>query len=384
MHDIRKLKVLLISPYSTKKVGGIGTWTQNIIEYSKSIPSLDLRFQNTAFFLKSNLLSSFFSRLLIGIIDSVWIITKTIGNILIFRPDCIHYTSSASIALFKDYVCGIVAKLFRINFIIHFRFGRIPALKEKQNWEWKLLCKVVNLASATIVIDLKSYAALRAFKNEIYYIPNPISQELSHLIFDKEKTVKLGKVVFVGHIVASKGVYELVSACLDIGLVKELVLIGPVLSNTKKDLIEIANSRQQGMWLKFRGEVERKEVLTDILDANLLCLPSYTEGFPNVVIEAMALACPVVGTKVGAIEEMLDVKGKNPGGICIQPKDKNSLKEALIVILENPTLANEYGINGRLRVSTKYNITTVFNKYLSVWRNDNTFISQHLSKEPNI
>ena len=59
--------------------------------------------------------------------------------------------------------------------------------------------------------------------------------------------------------------------------------------------------------------------------SDVFVLPSYTEGFPNVIIEAMAMGKPIIATSVGAIPEMLD----EGCGVVVPPKDADSLQKAL-------------------------------------------------------
>ena len=59
--------------------------------------------------------------------------------------------------------------------------------------------------------------------------------------------------------------------------------------------------------------------------ADLFCLPSYSEGCPNVVVEALACGRPVVATRVGGIPELV----KGTCGMLIPPRDIGELRRAL-------------------------------------------------------
>jgi glycosyltransferase involved in cell wall biosynthesis len=58
--------------------------------------------------------------------------------------------------------------------------------------------------------------------------------------------------------------------------------------------------------------------------ANIFCLPSYAEGCPNAVIEALACGRPVVATNVGGIPELVD----SESGILVAPQDSQALADA--------------------------------------------------------
>lgn len=371
MEENRKIKVLLVSPYSEKKVGGIGTWSKLMLDYCIDNKDVDLVFQNTAFFLKSNLHKSRYARILIGIVDTLVILVKLFFNLLIYKPDIVHYTSSASFALHKDKIAiFITQKIFRRKFIIHWHFGRIPELCKLKNKEYYSLLSIIGKVSESIVIDMKSYNTLKECGvKKVIYIPNPISEQLrcSSKRLDVEvlqpKRLR-GVVVFVGHILKSKGVFELVNACSKIRDVKRLILIGPYFANVKDELLTIAKEREYGNWLEFTGELQRENVYKYYQTCSIFSLPSYTEGFPNVVLEAMANACPIVSTNVGAIPEMLS----DNCGICIDAKNVLQLQDSLSLLLSDNYLAIEIGNNARQKVLSLYSLDKVFNQYLNAWK----------------
>jgi glycosyltransferase involved in cell wall biosynthesis len=59
--------------------------------------------------------------------------------------------------------------------------------------------------------------------------------------------------------------------------------------------------------------------------ADVFCLPSHSEGCPNVIVESIACGCPVVGTRVGGISELVT----EDTGILIEPQDPSALARAL-------------------------------------------------------
>ena len=176
-----------------------------------------------------------------------------------------------------------------------------------------------------------------------------------------------GRVVFVGHVVKTKGVCELVEACSRLRSLKELVIVGPCGEEMKKHLCSMAQERDNGEWLFFKGEIPREKVFDELKQAVCLCLPSYTEGFPYVVMEAMALRVPVVATNVGAIDDMLDVQSKQPAGICVPVKDVVALENALARVLEDTSWAEQLGETGNQRVLCDYTLESVVKQYNDWW-----------------
>jgi glycosyltransferase involved in cell wall biosynthesis len=366
-----KFKLLLLSPIAPP-VGGIASWTINILDFNEcENGNWQIIHQNTAIKNQRITNKSIWKRLYSGLFNSLEIINEFKSNLKTYKPDVIHLTSSASFALIKDFFLIRIAKRNKIPIIIHFHFGRIPDLVKKNNLEWKLITKLIKNCNKTIVIDKKSFVSLIdvGFKNVIN-IPNPISFDLENyakkekLDIKKEETIK---VLFVGHVVPQKGIFELVESCKLISEIKELIIIGPYEEDIKKSLIEKTVNKDKN-WLKILGNQNQETVLNYMSKVTLLALPSYTEGFPNVIIEAMAMSCPIVATDVGAIPEMLGIDTKFECGICVQPKSIDALKIGLLKLINNKEKAKEFALNGNKTVLNEYTLNRINKMYEIVWQ----------------
>jgi len=366
-----KLKVLLISP-SPPPVGGIQSWTINLINHFKHQDQIELFYEDTAVKYRGVLELNIWNRITAGIRVTKDVIRAMKQLIRIHNPDVIHLTSSASLALLKDYLIIREAKKFHVPVIIHWHFGRIPELAIKKNWEWYLISFLIQRASYSVVIDNHSYKSLcdAGYKN-VVNIPNPVSEELVKIANNQkifERKGEEGKVVFVGHVYVNKGIYELVEACVALPVVKQLKIIGPIMNEVQPELEKIASKREDGSWLVLTGAKSSKEVFAEIRSAELLVLPSYTEGFPIVILEAMAMGCPVVATNVGAISDMLNINSDLPAGICIPVKDIEALKVSIKKLLSDKELNTKYGQNGLTRVLENFTADKIYKEYQEVWQ----------------
>ena len=106
-----------------------------------------------------------------------------------------------------------------------------------------------------------------------------------------------------------------------------------------------------------------EDVIKEMLSAGIFILPSYTEGFPNVILESMTCGCPIIATSVGAIPEMLS----EDSGVLVEPGNVEMLKEAINFLLNDRTLANIYGENAKKRVKDNYSIPIVWEKLEDIW-----------------
>lgn len=366
------MKLLLISPLPPP-VGGIANWTEDILNYSKEYcDKLNVIHLNSSLILRKITDLRLGSRIIYGIADSIRISKKLVSMLNKVHPDLIHLTSSASFALLKDLLILRIAQKKNIPVIVHFHFGRIPNLAKQKNIEWRFICKVVNRSKKVIVIDENSYFSLvnEGFNN-IVLIPNPLSNEVLQYSINNPKPqeiLRLKKILFVGHVIKEKGIFELVKACAELENINELIIVGPYEEKAKAEIQNIAEKREKGNWVRMTGAISHVHVLELMNSSPIFVLPSYSEGFPYVVIEALSMKCAVIASNVGAIPEMLNIKSNQPCGICIPSQNVEKLRLSLDHLVNHPELAENLAQLGSNRVSEKYAIIKVFETYYEVWR----------------
>jgi glycosyltransferase involved in cell wall biosynthesis len=103
--------------------------------------------------------------------------------------------------------------------------------------------------------------------------------------------------------------------------------------------------------IRFAGY--RRDIWDILNDSDIFVLPSYLEGLPRVVIEAMACGLPVVGTDVSGTNEAVV---QDETGLLVLPKDAASLANAIMKLIDEPQLRTRFGENGRQRVQKVFDI----------------------------
>jgi glycosyltransferase involved in cell wall biosynthesis len=109
----------------------------------------------------------------------------------------------------------------------------------------------------------------------------------------------------------------------------------------------------------------RDDVPGLLAGADVFCLPSFEEGLPLTVLEAMAQARPVVATAVGGTPEAV-VDGET--GLLVPPGDAGALAEALRSLLEEPERARRLGEAGRDRVRERFSAEEASRRVLALYR----------------
>ena len=157
-------------------------------------------------------------------------------------------------------------------------------------------------------------------------------------------------VLCVCRVVREKGVFDLIQASrLVIDRVPEVrfVLVGdgPALDGVKE------SARECGVESRWVFAGFRQDVRSLLARATLFVLPSWREGMPRSIIEAMAMGRPVVATNIrGCREEVID----GVTGLLVPPQDPAGLADAIVRIVSDETLAAGMGRAGRRRARVLY------------------------------
>jgi glycosyltransferase involved in cell wall biosynthesis len=371
-----KKKVLFCTPYNLSNGGGIAQWGNHIYEYYQKNGHSEIDMDLLPMDRKSyvNINDSFLTRAYHGVFEYLNIINNIRKTIKSRQYDIVHIATSASLSLFKDYLCIKILKKTKIASIIHFHFGRIPEIAKNNGWEWKMIKRVAKIATHIVVIDQSSYNMLiQQGITNVDYIPNPLSPSIERFANQySQLTRSENTVLFVGHVVKTKGVFELIEACGTIPNIR-VKFVGLCREETKAELIVLANKFPKKDWIEFTGNLPSEDVVKEMCKCTIFALPTYTEGFPNVILESMASGCAIVSTKVGAIPEMLDINNGNSYGICISPQNIEELRTAILHMLNNPELAKSCGENAQVRVKEMYSMPTVWHKMCEVWEKIEVF-----------
>jgi len=94
--------------------------------------------------------------------------------------------------------------------------------------------------------------------------------------------------------------------------------------------------------------------------ADVLVLPSLSEGLSNIVLEAMATGLPVLGTAIGGLRDQID---DGVTGFLVAPRDPDALVDALSTMLRDPGLRAKMGAAARIRVEQRYSLLSMVDEY---------------------
>jgi len=154
--------------------------------------------------------------------------------------------------------------------------------------------------------------------------------------------------MYLGRLTIDKGIIDLVNAFSRLGRQNVyLVMVGP----DEKDLKDQIRDQYSELLAKIRfvGLTSQSEMYLSA--ANVLCLPSYREGFGSVLIEAGAMSIPVIASNIYGIQ---DAVIDRETGILHAPKDVKAITASMELLLANSKLVSQLGIAARIRVTNEF------------------------------
>jgi len=177
-------------------------------------------------------------------------------------------------------------------------------------------------------------------------------------LYDREKSKCTGKpftILCVGRLTPAKGQRILIDACAalrDWGRDFRLVVVG---SGPDDNLLRAAVSHHRMETIvEFTGALNQDQVRARYHDSDVFALPSFAEGIPVVLMEAMASGVPCVTTRITGIPELIR---DGIDGLLVTPSDTQELADTLAMLMDDPELREELGKTGRARVAEHYNLS---------------------------
>lgn len=220
-------------------------------------------------------------------------------------------------------------------------------IRGEQGIDSKLSLIILRNAKIIFTISPKFTQNILSYNNNVHTIRPMISFVESDI--EKERILNFDKTVnilYVGRLVFDKGLFELLDAVKILKDKKYKVHLNLVGGGTDYDKLESkVNIEGLKKEVTFLGMLSEKQELIDIYKSNdVFVLPTYHEGFPRVLYEAMMMNIPIVTTFVGTINYLMK---SEHNCLELKVKDVNSIVTAIERLLEKPNLAQNLVQQGR-------------------------------------
>lgn len=272
----------------------------------------------------------------------------------------VHLHMAARGSFWRKWLIGRILVGRGVRVIIHVHDGSLPQWHSAQPpWVQGLFARFMERADTVVVLSASWRSELQALAPGARFrvIPNPVELSAVQNRDEGERSVAcIGSeavasdsraILFMGRLVPEKGLGELLQA------VHRLTLHHPHWRWTLAGDGDLEAVRQRVSELGLQQQVVLPGHLSDpdkqraLAQADLLVLPSWAEGQPLAVLEAMAWSVPVVATRVGDVPGLLACGA----GVLVKPQDPAGLAEAIEGTLQERARLRRMGAIGRAHVA---------------------------------
>lgn len=281
------------------------------------------------------------------------------------RVALVHVHSASKASFWRKSVFIASARIAGRPVILHLHGGGFQAFYDRCDPLRRLIVRrILRMASCIVVVSKRWERYVGSLCNHRYVttIHNPIDTRA--LLGIERGCRSIAHILFLGRLDPRKGVYELLDAIAIMRLQIPVVLTIAG-DGDRRDIQARINALRLADVVEFTGWVVGSEKTKVYADACVYVLPSYAEGLPLAIIEAMAAGLPIVATNVGGIPDVVE-DGVN--GILVKPRDVTSLAAALIALLRDPELRRKMGQFSRQRVLTEFDPGCVISQVESLYR----------------
>jgi len=231
----------------------------------------------------------------------------------------------------------IAKRRFGVPFVTTYGFWYARLAHSSRTGALRRLVEALGLKAADAVIvttsELSAHVAARVGAAKVYLIPNGVD---TTRFAPAPRTARRAKnVLYVGRLSEEKNLGAVVEAAARLAGRFE------------------PEARRRGVASAFLPVVDHRRLPAYLADADAFVLPSYTEGHPKALLEAMSAGVPCVASNVGGNRSIID---QGATGLLFELGDPGALADALARVLDDPASARALGERARARIVERYDL----------------------------
>jgi glycosyltransferase involved in cell wall biosynthesis len=303
------------------------------------------------------------------LIMALRMVVRVIGSLLKYRPSAVLCFAGAFGSFWEKTFWADLGRLFGARIGVVMVDGNFPRFeKSLKGWRRRMLGRrlrrfqLVGVQSHGWLDYYRGICPEGAYATVIGGVDSDIFSPTN------KSPTATPLIIYVGWMIEEKGIYELIAAAGKLSAQGEkfrIKLIGPVFDQGPRLQKAIADQELDST-LEIVGTVAHRDALIEEYQAaDLFVLPSYAEGFPNAILEAMSVGLPVVATNVGGVPEIVD---DGVTGIIVPVRDSDALSAAIGRLLRHEPERQAMGAAARRKILTNYTIDHVIASYQQMFQ----------------
>jgi len=278
--------------------------------------------------------------------------------------DIIHIHMSYKGSFYRKYYVTKICKVHNKKVIIHLHGSEFKDFYNSGDRRRKEQIKeLFSIADATIVLgdDWEKFICSIVPTANVFVINNAISlPEINEKVVGRGRTL-----LFLGALIQRKGVINLLQAIKslcdeEINNFKLLIAGSGEEENKLREFVKINKMEERVDFLGWITNEQKPELLKK---SDILVLPSYNEGLPISILEAMSYGLPIVSTNVGSIAEAV-----SNNGFLVNPGDVDGLARSLKLLICNDEVFIRQSKNSRKIAEEKFSEEIFFKKVEKIYR----------------
>ncbi|MBV6623803.1 MAG: glycosyltransferase family 4 protein [Rivularia sp. (in: Bacteria)] len=269
--------------------------------------------------------------------------TALLWNLIDNKADILHVHISDGGSLVRKAIIAMTAFIFNKPILMHAHGAEFQTTYSKLPLLAQLLFSKIFRSCDNFIVLSKNWEEyytnnLGLKKQQVVVLPNPTELPIQIPNRVNTSSIKFG---FCGRIGSRKGTFDLIQAFAEMPQSfkerSELIVAGDGDIEQAAKLAESLNIKNKVRFLGWIDSKTREKLLADI---NVFILPSYNEGLPMALLEAMGWGLPVIVTPVGGIPELIT---STENGLLVTPGDIQQLSDMMQSLIENQSLRVSLG-----------------------------------------
>lgn len=321
-NTLSKLKIVISTPNS-KIIGGVRYYWESILPNLLNDMRLDIKV-----FERSGFKSKWF-----GFLYDQWMFFNYTKSVDLF----VLNFSLVPKSFIRESIFAKRLVRKNIDFVVFIHGWQKKFDKEIENKYKSWFLNTIGKAKIIIVLsnDFKQRVIDFGYEGEVIVETTAVDSSLIRNFSINDKMDKISSkekisILFLGRIVKEKGIFELVEAFMK--LENEFNNIELIVAGDGKDFSTLEKLVRGSQKIKLIGYVEGQDKINVYKKNTIYCLPSYSEGLPITVLEAMLFGMPIITTRVGGLNDFFK---DSKMGYFVKIGDSEDIENKLKLLIQD-------------------------------------------------